>query len=100
MIGHAVDGGSTAQQRRLGLRRAHRIREALTRFGIDGSDIVVRSAGADEPIAANDTAAGRAQNRRVEIRTIPSDLGTPDRGVRNRVVRVHYTGQSRRYATR
>ncbi|MEM7221039.1 MAG: OmpA family protein [Pseudomonadota bacterium] len=99
LVGHAVDGGSFAVQHQLGMRRANRVREALMRLGIDGNAILVRSAGPDEPIATNDTAGGRAQNRRVEIRTIPADLGIDRRDNRARRVRVYVTGSGRPGAT-
>jgi outer membrane protein OmpA-like peptidoglycan-associated protein len=39
----------------------------VTRHQIDGNRIAVESRGSSEPIASNDTEAGREQNRRVVI---------------------------------
>jgi len=38
---------------------------------VPGSRIVAYGRGFDQPVASNQTAAGRAQNRRVEIKIIP-----------------------------
>jgi chemotaxis protein MotB len=48
--------------------RSLRLREALTRrYGIDESRVSISSYGALEPKSPNNTAGGRAHNRRVEI---------------------------------
>ena len=68
IIGHADNQGSDAVNQALGLRRAEAAKAFLvTRHQIDGSRIAVESRGSAEPIAANDTEAGREQNRRVVI---------------------------------
>lgn len=47
--------------------RARAVREVLIKeFRIDGSRIRTAGRGADNPVASNDTAAGRQKNRRVE----------------------------------
>ncbi|MDQ1349593.1 MAG: OmpA-OmpF porin, family, partial [Acidobacteriota bacterium] len=68
IIGHADSQGSDAVNQALGLRRAEAAKTFLvTRHQIDGNRIAVESRGASEPIASNDTEAGREQNRRVVI---------------------------------
>ncbi len=48
--------------------RSLRLLELLTeRYGIDESRLSVSSDGANRPVASNETADGRANNRRVEI---------------------------------
>jgi OOP family OmpA-OmpF porin len=39
----------------------------VTRHGIDPSRITTRGAGSADPVASNDSAEGRAMNRRVVI---------------------------------
>lgn len=69
IVGHTDAVGSEAYNYELGLRRAEATREYLLSTGIPASRMVTRSAGKLEPIATNETDAGRARNRRIEIRT-------------------------------
>ena len=48
-------------------RRAESVRNALTGMGIAADRIVTKGRGNSSPVADNDTAAGRQQNRRVEV---------------------------------
>jgi flagellar motor protein MotB len=43
------------------------MRDYLRNLGVDPNRMIVIGRGEREPIASNDTARGRAQNRRVEI---------------------------------
>jgi OOP family OmpA-OmpF porin len=65
--GHTDSVGSDAYNMRLSERRASAVRDALVSEGVDASRITVKGWGETKPIASNDTAEGRAQNRRVEI---------------------------------
>jgi len=47
--------------------RADAVRSELIRRGIDGQRIISRSYGSDYPVASNNTAEGRRENRRAEI---------------------------------
>jgi outer membrane protein OmpA-like peptidoglycan-associated protein len=47
------------------------VRDALVGMGIDPLRITIIGYGESRPIASNDTAAGRQQNRRVEVRVVP-----------------------------
>ncbi len=68
IIGHADNRGSDAINLKLGLGRAEAAKAYLVkRHQIDGTRIAVESRGSSEPIAANDSEAGREQNRRVVI---------------------------------
>ncbi len=48
-------------------RRAIAVKNALLDRGVRASRVSARGYGEDHPVAANDTPAGRQQNRRVEI---------------------------------
>ena len=67
VIGHTDSQGNLASNIELGLSRANTISSYLQRNGISESDIHVSSLGPKKPIATNDTAEGRAKNRRVEV---------------------------------
>jgi hypothetical protein len=49
------------------MRRAEAVRKALLRYKIDPGRILLGSQGESNPVASNDTPAGRRENRRVEI---------------------------------
>jgi OOP family OmpA-OmpF porin len=64
--GHTDSRGTDAYNEDLSQRRANAVRQVLIdRFAIQGSRITARGFGERQPIASNDTDAGRAQNRRV-----------------------------------
>ena len=67
IIGHTDSTGSDAINDPLSLDRAMSTRNYLTARGVSGARIHVDGRGSREPIASNDTAEGRARNRRVEI---------------------------------
>ena len=70
IIGHTDSKGSDAYNMALGMRRAVAVRDKLLEFGLDPARILgVESRGESEPIAPNDTAEGRFENRRIEFRT-------------------------------
>jgi hypothetical protein len=49
------------------MKRAEAVRAALVRRGIESSHITVKAEGEQNPVASNDTQAGRRENRRSEI---------------------------------
>jgi outer membrane protein OmpA-like peptidoglycan-associated protein len=67
IIGHTDSTGSDAVNNPLSLDRAAHTRDYLTSHGVSPDRIVIDGRGEREPIASNDTDAGRARNRRVEI---------------------------------
>ena len=66
--GHADSEGSDRSNQILSEQRAERVAEHLVGQGIDRSRITTVGYGASRPIAANVTNAGKAKNRRVEIK--------------------------------
>jgi OOP family OmpA-OmpF porin len=67
VVGHTDSMGSEEYNQVLSQRRASAVKTYLISRGIDGSIIDVIGKGESEPTASNDTAEGRALNRRVEI---------------------------------
>jgi len=65
--GHTDSTGSVAHNEELSMRRAQSVREVLVSRGVKPSQMLVEGIGEARPIADNRTAAGRAQNRRVEL---------------------------------
>jgi OOP family OmpA-OmpF porin len=65
--GHTDSMGSVEHNRKLSLQRAESVKRQLVKFGVDERRIVVVGKGAIQPVDTNDTAEGRARNRRVEI---------------------------------
>ncbi len=68
VIGFADNIGPEEFNHELGLRRAAIVKNHLVSQGIPASSIVVDSDGASSPITENSTRAGRAKNRRTEIK--------------------------------
>ena len=67
VIGHTDSRGSEALNKPLSINRADAVRDYLTARGVASSRISIDGRGESQPVASNDTAEGRAQNRRVEI---------------------------------
>lgn len=66
--GHTDSKGSDEYNRALSERRAGAVRGYLVQQGVDGQRLSAVGYGETRPIADNDTAEGRARNRRVELR--------------------------------
>jgi outer membrane protein OmpA-like peptidoglycan-associated protein len=65
--GHTDNVGGTAMNQSLSEKRANAVRDYLVSAGISGDHITADGKGEESPIATNKTAAGRQQNRRVEL---------------------------------
>jgi outer membrane protein OmpA-like peptidoglycan-associated protein len=65
--GHTDSTGSHALNEVLSEHRADAVRDFLAVQGVNPSSIVARGMGETQPVASNDTAAGRQLNRRVEM---------------------------------
>lgn len=75
IIGHTDDKEGTANNETdLSLHRAQSVKGYLVNNGIDSTRMTTMGKGETEPIADNKTPDGRAQNRRVEIVIIASDI--------------------------
>jgi outer membrane protein OmpA-like peptidoglycan-associated protein len=71
VYGHTDSTGSDAYNQALSERRATAVADALAARGVQSARIGTRGYGKTQPIAGNDTDAGRAANRRVEIKIVP-----------------------------
>jgi outer membrane protein OmpA-like peptidoglycan-associated protein len=71
VYGHTDSDGSEAFNQTLSERRANAVADDLVANGVIRQRIATRGFGESQPIATNETAAGKAQNRRVEIKIVP-----------------------------
>jgi outer membrane protein OmpA-like peptidoglycan-associated protein len=65
--GHTDSVGTDEYNMKLSEQRADAVRDFLTEQGVAAANISATGLGKDGPVASNDTAAGRQQNRRVEL---------------------------------
>ena len=65
--GHTDNVGNARANKKLSDDRAKAVMNAIVAKGIDSSRLVAEGFGLEKPIADNNTAEGRAQNRRVEL---------------------------------
>jgi outer membrane protein OmpA-like peptidoglycan-associated protein len=79
--GHTDSVGGEDYNQRLSEQRGAAVREYLTQHGMAALSVTSKGFGKAQPVATNDTAAGRQQNRRVEIviagEVIGTTIGTP-----------------------
>jgi outer membrane protein OmpA-like peptidoglycan-associated protein len=73
IVGHTDSSGSDAYNQALSERRAESARAYLQAAGVSSSRLLASGRGEGSPIADNDTPAGRAANRRVELTARPID---------------------------
>jgi len=71
VAGHTDNVGSESYNQQLSVQRATAVANYLQGRGIMQQRMIITGAGESRPIASNDTEAGRAQNRRVEITIVP-----------------------------
>jgi outer membrane protein OmpA-like peptidoglycan-associated protein len=68
IVGHTADRGTAAAQMKLSALRAKSVAKELLHYNaITSKNTEIQGKGASEPVATNDTEAGRKKNRRVEI---------------------------------
>ena len=65
--GYTDSVGSDSLNQALSTRRADAVRSALVNLGVGGERLTTQGFGELRPVAGNDTAGGRQQNRRVEV---------------------------------
>lgn len=67
---HTDSRGDPANNKRVAAQRAATVAKWLSDHGIDKNRIVTEGIGGDRPIDTNETEAGRAANRRIELRIV------------------------------
>lgn len=67
VVGHTDSSGSEEYNQKLSERRASAVASYLSSQGVNSARLVTWGRGESEPIATNDTEAGRTRNRRVDI---------------------------------
>jgi len=67
IAGHTDSDGSTASNQSLSERRAQSVHQYLVSKGIAGNRMTSIGYGEDRPVVANDSAANKARNRRIEF---------------------------------
>ena len=72
IIGHTDNTGSDRINDPLSLNRASSVRSFLAGQGVSSNRMRVEGKGSREPVADNSTAAGRKENRRVEVYILPN----------------------------
>jgi outer membrane protein OmpA-like peptidoglycan-associated protein len=75
VAGHTDSTGSDQYNQQLSERRASSVANYLVGQGITQQRLLTVGAGESRPVASNDTEAGRAQNRRVEMTIVPITKG-------------------------
>ena len=79
--GHTDNVGGDDYNQQLSEQRGSAVRDYLTQQGMPQGSVTTKGFGKTQPIASNDTAAGRQQNRRVELvisgEVIGTVIGTP-----------------------
>jgi outer membrane protein OmpA-like peptidoglycan-associated protein len=70
IAGHTDNVGTPEGNLKLSQDRSNAVRDYLVRKGIEANRIVPKGYGDTQPIASNDTDAGKQKNRRTEVRTI------------------------------
>lgn len=73
LVGHTDDKGAAAYNLDLSRQRAQAVATYLESRGVSPTRVQIAGRGETEPIAANDTEAGRQLNRRVEVAIYASD---------------------------
>ena len=68
--GHTDDRGAAAYNLALSAKRANKVKEYLISQGVDGTLLTAEGFGEEQPIADNNTKAGRLKNRRVVFQVI------------------------------
>jgi outer membrane protein OmpA-like peptidoglycan-associated protein len=73
--GHTDSVGGEEYNQRLSEQRAGSVRDYLVQSGISMNNVTAMGFGKTRPVVSNDTAAGRQQNRRVELVVSGDEIG-------------------------
>ncbi len=73
VAGYTDNSGSARYNQSLSEQRANSVRDYLIEQGVSKNSLTVKGYGEEQPIADNSTPAGRAENRRVELRNLAGD---------------------------
>jgi OOP family OmpA-OmpF porin len=69
-VGHTDSVGSDAYNQKLSVKRADAVKAYLVSKGIEKNRVYTEGKGEKQPVADNNTSAGRSKNRRVEIEVV------------------------------
>ena len=69
-VGHTDSVGTNAYNEKLSLRRAEAVKAYMVSKGLDPARLYTEGKGETQPVADNETAEGRAKNRRVTIEVV------------------------------
>jgi OOP family OmpA-OmpF porin len=76
-VGHTDSIGSETYNQKLSVRRAEAVKAYLVSKGVEPNRVYTEGKGEAQPVASNKTAAGRAQNRRVEVEVVGTRTKQP-----------------------
>jgi outer membrane protein OmpA-like peptidoglycan-associated protein/uncharacterized membrane protein YeaQ/YmgE (transglycosylase-associated protein family) len=67
IVGHTDPSGDPTADQKLSLARADALKDLLVKAGVPNDRLTTAGLGSDHPVASNETAEGRAKNRRIEL---------------------------------
>ncbi|WP_310559344.1 OmpA family protein [Flavobacterium sp.] len=70
--GHTDSDGSNAYNQKLSEDRANAVKNALVAKGVNSNNLITAGFGETKPVATNKTKAGKAKNRRTELKHVSS----------------------------
>ena len=73
--GHTDSTGSDSYNMNLSQNRAQSVKNYLSDQGVSSSRLTAKGYGETQPVASNETRAGRSENRRVELKVVGQDEG-------------------------